>query len=73
MLKQEALLLGTHALPRGTVEVSHYGRSILVRVRQLTGSTTQRRFGTPQEAMRHFWDSADRLKSEVEAWPTSTA
>jgi len=66
MLKQEALLPGTSALPRGTVEVSHYGRSILVRHRDRAGTTTQRRFGSRDDAMAHFWIAAERLQAEAQ-------
>ena len=71
-LRQEALLPGTHALPRGTVEVSHYDNSILVRTRQRDGMTTQRKFKTCQEAMVHFWVAAERLEREVREWRIST-
>lgn len=65
MLKQERLLPGTDALPRSTVEVQHYGRSLLVRSRDATGSTTQHRFATPTEAMLEFWQAADQLQHQA--------
>jgi len=70
MKRAEALLPGTDALPTATVEVTiHRAKSVclgkyLVRFRDPQGVTFRRTFNDPNEAMAHFWKSADQLTTE---------
>jgi hypothetical protein len=64
-MKQENLLPGTRALPRGTVEWSSYKGRELIRYRRLDGETWQRITG-PGEAAKFFQECVKNLAAVVQ-------
>jgi hypothetical protein len=64
-MPSEALLPGTNAISRGSVESVPYRGKRLVRYRNLAGYVMQRQFRDPDEAHRYFLECVGRLKEEL--------
>ncbi|HEV2498607.1 MAG TPA: hypothetical protein VGY31_03390 [Terriglobia bacterium] len=65
----EALLPGTDAITRGTIEWSAYQGKSLVRYRDVAGSVHRQAFKTADEAQPFFLECVNRLRVEAkEKW-----
>ena len=64
MIRQEALLPGTRAIPRGTVEFE-CRQKVLIRYKNLAGNVWQRQIEDREEAGRVFWGFVENLRSEA--------
>lgn len=62
-MKQEALLPGTDAIRRGTVEITRRGKRWLVRYKRRDGTVWQRQFADLNQAHRQFLAWADELQA----------
>ena len=67
MQYREALLPGTDALPRQTVEWKGYFGKHLVRYRTQSGSIFRVQTADREEADARFWSFVERLRQEVKA------
>lgn len=63
-MEQEALLPGTRAIPRETVEFECHHK-VLIRYKALNGNTWQRQILDREEANRVFWGFVENFRSEV--------
>ncbi len=64
---QEALLPGTKAIMKGTVEWNSYRHGYLVRYKSCGGSVQQRQFQDREQANAQFWRFCDEMAREVRA------
>jgi len=64
VIKQEALLPNTRAIPRGTVEFE-CRRKVLIRYKSLNGNVWQRQILDREEANDIFWGFVENLRSEA--------